>query len=178
MLQIRPEQFEVLEAKLRIVLEECPSGWLGKLCERWYFFPGYKTLARFNYTKRSPEDRKRLRREFDSSGRKNFLKRLAAEDPNALREAGISDRAIARMRKRGKLPKGWQVHHKKPIDDNGDNRESNLVLIKDDPAHQAVTQFGNSVISGMKPGETRTVEWPIVPGKIYPSRPDQVIVVK
>jgi hypothetical protein len=51
---------------------------------------------------------------------------------------------IARM-KDGLNPKGWKVHHNLPLDDGGTNDFTNLVLIKNDPYHKAVTNEHNSL---------------------------------
>ena len=62
---------------------------------------------------------------------KQFLKGLS-NDPNKvkkLKKAGLTDKDIARM-KDGLNPKGYQVHHKLPLDDGGTNDMDNLILIK------------------------------------------------
>ena len=69
--------------------------------------------------------------------------------------------------KAGKVPAGYQVHHKIPIDAGGSNSASNLVLIKNDPYHLTVTNYQNSIIKGMKPGDTRVMDWPVIPGFVY-----------
>ena len=92
------------------------------------------------YTKRLPEDTAKLRKEFNSSIGKKFLKEFA-NDPvrvKYLRKASLGEDDIARM-KDGLNPKGWQVHHNLPLDDGGTNDFTNLVLIKNDPYHKAVT---------------------------------------
>ena len=103
--------------------------------------PGVK-VKEISYTKRNPEETEKLRNAFDSTERKNFLRNLA-EDTENLKKAGLSDSDIARM-KDGLNPKGWQVHHKLPLDDGGTNAMDNLVLIKNEPYHKTITNFQNT----------------------------------
>jgi len=125
---------------------------------------------RFNYTKRDRVQYDQLRKEFDSHGRADFLKSLSKEKEKELRAAGLNDAEIALV-KEGKVPQGWQVHHKKPLDDGGDNSFNNLVLIKNDPFHQAITNAQKRLVGDLKPGETRVVDFPIPEGSIYPPKP-------
>ena len=132
--------------------------------------PGFHNI-RLNYTKRSKTDLKALRDKFDTSARKEFLKKLG-NDPQAvqkLKNAGLTSDELRRVVD-GKVPNlEWQVHHKLPLDDGGDNSFDNLVLIKNDPYHKAITNLQNASIRGMQPGETRVLSWPICPGSIYPN---------
>jgi uncharacterized protein len=130
--------------------------------------PGVRT-ENFNYVKRDRVQYDQLRREFDNHGRADFLKRLGA-DQEKLRAAGLNDADIALIQQ-GKVPQGWQVHHKKPLDDGGDNGFDNLVLIKNDPFHQAITNAQTRLVGDLKPGEARTVDFPIPEGSIYPPTP-------
>jgi uncharacterized protein len=131
--------------------------------------PGVRT-ERFNYTKRDRVEYDQLRRDFDNHGRADFLKRLGADKDKELRAAGMNDADIALIQQ-GKVPQGWQVHHKKPLDDGGDNSFNNLVLIKNDPYHQAITNAQKRLVGDLKPGETRAVDFPIPEGSIYPPTP-------
>jgi hypothetical protein len=108
------------------------------------------------------------------SVRSKFLKYIS-NDPDAvaqLKRAGISDDDIAAMQD-GDLPpdKAWRVHYKLPLDDNGDNDFSNLVLIKEVPYHRAITQVQSALTRGMQVGDTRTVDFPIPEGIVYPTEP-------
>lgn len=124
------------------------------------------------YTKKTDVAREALRKEFDGKVRGNFLKSLASdpEKLKQLKEAGLTDDAIERM-KIGRNPVGWQVHHKLPIDDGGDNAFSNLVLIKNDPYHLTITNQQNALTKGMTAGETKTFEWTVPNGFVYPAKP-------
>ncbi|WP_236691438.1 hypothetical protein [Virgibacillus pantothenticus] len=66
------------------------------------------TVKEIVYTKRSSEETANLRKKFNSSVRKNFLKEFA-NDPirmERLKKAGLDENDIARMRD-GRNPKGW-----------------------------------------------------------------------
>ncbi|MGG4491313.1 HNH endonuclease signature motif containing protein [Metabacillus idriensis] len=129
-------------------------------------------LKEIIYTKRLPEETALLRNQFNSSVRKNFLKGFA-NDPvrvEYLIEAGLSENDIARM-KDGLNPKGWQVHHNRPLDDGGTNDFSNLVLIKNDPFHKAVTNEQNSLTRELLPTESKKIKWPMFNHEIYPPKP-------
>ncbi|MFD1337028.1 HNH endonuclease signature motif containing protein [Oceanobacillus iheyensis] len=123
------------------------------------------------YTKRLPEETAKLRKEFNSSIRKNFLKEFA-NDPRRieyLKGAGLGENDIARM-KDGLNPKGWQVHHNLPLDDGGTNDYNNLVLIKNDPYHKAITNEQNSLTRGLAPKQSKKIDWPMFDGDLYPSK--------
>ncbi|MHA6529824.1 HNH endonuclease signature motif containing protein [Paenibacillus sp. BAC0078] len=121
------------------------------------------------YTKRLPEDTAQLRREFDSTVRKKFLKEFANDSVKIekLGKAGLSESDIARMRD-GFVPKGWQVHHKLPLDAGGTNSLDNLILIKNDPYHKVITNAQNELTRGLEAGQSKKINWPIPEGDIYP----------
>lgn len=126
---------------------------------------GVKTQE-IKYVKRNPEETEKLRKVFDSTERKKFLQHLA-EDVEKLKNAGLSDSDIARMND-GLNPKGWQVHHKLPLDDGGTNDMDNLILIKNEPFHKTITNFQNVFAKQLNTGEAKIVKWPIPDGNIYP----------
>ena len=129
---------------------------------------------RIEYTKRPEHERQKLREEFNPV-RKKLIIDMAnnPEKVKQLKQAGIDDVSIQKMQK-GKVPKGWQVHHKLPLDDSGDNGINNLVLIHNAPAHSALTTYQKQNTGDMKSGESKTLSWPIPAGDIYPSKPDMV----
>lgn len=127
--------------------------------------PGVKTKE-ITYTKRNPVETEELRKAFDSTERKKFVKDLA-KDTEKLKKAGLSDADITDMED-GLVPEGWNVHHKLPLDDGGDNSLENLVLIKNEPYHKTITNFQNSFAKLLNPGEIKNVEWPIPDSSIYP----------
>ena len=129
--------------------------------------PGFHYVP-LTYTKRSTADLAALRSRFKTV-RKKFMKQLAA-DPTTLaqlRAAGISEAEIARAAKGG-VPDGWQVHHKLPLDDGGDNSFNNLMLIENDPYHLAITNLQNQLTNNLGEGQSLPVQWPMFDGIIYP----------
>lgn len=135
--------------------------------------PGVKTQT-VEYTKRLRTDAAELRKEFDQAktgGRAMFVKDLSNTPKKVadLKAAGFTDDAIAGMQK-GEVPKEWQVHHKLPLDDGGNNSFTNLVLIKNEPYHKAITNEQRKLVGDLKEGQTRTVEFPIPSGAVYPAK--------
>lgn len=109
----------------------------------------------------------KLRKAFDSKARKDFLKSITDDD---LAKSQIPKKHWQTVRE-GKVPKGYQVHHIKPLDDNGTNAVDNLVLIKNSPDHQLVTNHQRYLTGTMKPGDSAEVPWPFYPEgtKIWPT---------
>jgi hypothetical protein len=162
---------------LKIAGKGVSLGWkkadhfIGKLKGKRIRLEGVKT-KKVSYTKRKPEKAAKLRRQFDSTERKKFLKAIAdsPEKVEQLKEAGFSELDIKKI-KAGKVPgkRGeWSVHHKLPLDDGGDNSFDNLVLIKNDPYHKAITNEQLALVKDLSPGETKVIDWPIPEGPIYP----------
>ena len=123
-------------------------------------------IEKIKYVKRTTEELKKLRNKFNSSVRKQFAKTLA-ENEEILRKAGLNETDIVKL-KNGRIPDGWQVHHKLPLDDNGTNDFDNLVLIKNEPWHKVITNHQNSIAKGMKASDIKNADWPIIEGNIYP----------
>lgn len=120
------------------------------------------------YEKRDRTELENLRKEFDNSIRKQFLSDLS-KNTEILKDAGFSDIDILKLQK-GRVPDGWQVHHKVPIDDSGTNSFDNLILIQNEPYHKVITNFQNSFAKQLAPGEKQIVDWPIPEGKLYPKK--------
>ena len=120
---------------------------------------GVKVVDNFVFTKQTKAVRNKLRRQFNRSERKKFLKGLNEAD---LRRHGFTDAEIKRVQS-GKVPKGYQVHHKEPLDDSGTNHPSNLVLIRNSPDHQLMTNHQRWATANLKPGRSRTITWPVFP---------------
>jgi hypothetical protein len=74
--------------------------------------------------------------------------------------------------KDGVKPGAFQVHHKIPLDDGGTNSFDNLVLIKNDPYHMAITNEQIALTRGMKEGERKTIQWPVPEGFVYAPKPE------
>jgi hypothetical protein len=130
--------------------------------------PGVKTQS-IDYVKRDRATYEQLRSAFDSSVRKDFAKSLAQspEKVAQLKKAGLTDVDIAKLAD-GKIPSGYQVHHKLPLDDGGTNEFSNLVLIKNEPFHKALTNAQSDLVGDLMPGQSKRVDFPIINGFIYP----------
>lgn len=170
------ESLEALKSKVDDFFRTAPASggdtFVGTLRGARVELPGV-TVQSITYTKRSAEDLRALRSAFDSTERAGFVRSLA-NDPakvDQLRRAGLTDDEI-RMMADGRIPQGWQVHHKLPLDDGGTNDYANLVLIKNEPFHKVITNAQNAATRGMTEGQTRQIEqWPIPPGFVYPPTP-------
>lgn len=151
-----------------------PSRYVGKLGSKKVTLEGVST-KRIDYLKRPRTQYAELRKQFDAGARQRFLKDMA-NDPRqlqALEEAGIDNSGLQRMRD-GRVPEGWQVHHKIPLDDGGTNDPSNLVLIKNNPAHQVLTNAQSSLVGDLTEGQMRSVDFPVPEGQVYPPNPSMV----
>ena len=129
---------------------------------------GVKT-RRIRYTKRDPGEVAALRRAFDRAARKEFLRHLVA-DPDRiakLKSAGLTDLDIDDLGE-GLAPHLYEVHHKLPLDDGGTNDFSNLTLMMKEPYHKVITNAQNTLTRGMRPGESRELDFPVPEGFIYP----------
>jgi hypothetical protein len=171
--KLTPHQLKELEAAFARgvddeAAESAGKAFSGKLKGEQVELPGVYTKT-IKYTKRDRKTYEELRRKFDSSIRTQFAKGLAndAELVALLRKAGLSETEIAILKK-GKIPDGFHVHHKLPLDDGGDNAFSNLVLIRINPHHKVLTNMANEMTKGLAPGQALTVTYPIVPGVVYP----------
>jgi hypothetical protein len=139
----------------------------GKVRGQEFILEGVETHS-VNYVKRDRTEYANLRKAFDGGARADFAKSLTSspEGIAALKRAGLDDAQIARL-KDGKVPQGWQVHHKLPLDDGGTNDFSNLVLIKNDPYHIALTNAQKALVGDLAVGGSRQVDFPIPKGSIY-----------
>ena len=141
---------------------------VGKLKGEAVKLPDVK-IEKVTFNKRNPNDTAQLRKDFNKV-RKDLMKSLAnnPEKTKELVKSDISDNDIEDMKEYGLVPDGWQVHHKIPLDQGGTNDVENLVLIKNDPYHKVITNEQNSLTKGMKPGDSKIVDFPIPEGDIYP----------
>lgn len=137
--------------------------------EKGYFTPyGEVFDIGISYVKRSSTELKTLRDEFNTTARKAFLEHLG-KNAEYLRNAGFSETDILKIQN-GRVPDGWQVHHKLPLDDSGTNSFDNLVLIQNEPYHKVITNYQNSIARQMEIGEAQVVQWPMSDGNIYPAQ--------
>ena len=144
-------------------LYEEMNNYLGKLRGETKLLGGLE-IKQINYIKRDPTEAAALRREFNSSIRKSFLKDIAGT-PEAASKFNPSD--LLRMSE-GSVPGGWSVHHKLPLDDSGSNAFDNLSLVENEPFHKALTNMQSSVTRGMIVGESKVTPWAVPTGSIYP----------
>lgn len=173
LLQIKKYTEEKFKTKVSKKKMENDNYFVGTLKGEKVHLKGVK-VEEIIYTKRLPEETVKLRRSFNNSVKKSFLKSFA-NDPlrvEYLRKAGLKDTEIARM-KDGLNPQGWQVHHNLPLDDGGTNDFANLVLIKNDPYHKAVTNEQNSLTRELTPTQSKKIYWPMFEDEVYPPKPFQ-----
>ena len=124
------------------------------------------SIKNVSYIKRNAAELQSLRTEFNTSTRKAFLQDLG-KNSEYLKNAGFSETDILKIQN-GRVPNGWQVHHKLPLDAGGSNTFDNLVLIQNEPYQKVLTNYQNSIAGQMKAGEVQTVQWPMPNGNIYP----------
>lgn len=118
------------------------------------------------YTRRSKAERMALREAFDSEERQAFLRHLLTERSAELRARGFTERNLESLRF-GKVPHGYNVHHIKPLDDGGDNRFDNLVLMRAHPEHEAIHRYLDPQLKGLDRGQSRTVRLPMPEAGAY-----------
>lgn len=143
------------------------KGFKYKLNSKYNKIPKTKKL-KMDYIKK-PRDIKGIeRKKFDSGIRKNFIKELYEKyGYSGLKNIGFSDSDILKI-KDGKCPNGFQVHHKFPLDDSGNNDFSNLILIRNFPYHLTITNYQNSFMSelNINGGILKNIDFPYVLGDI------------
>ena len=121
-------------------------------------------VSELNYVRRDRVEYAALRGEFNNSVRPNFLKSLA-NHPDAL--STFDSNNLLRLAD-GKVPPGWQVHHKIPLDDSGTNGLDNLILIQNSPYHSALSKTQAIITKDLPYNATTNVLWPSPNGVIYP----------
>ena len=126
-------------------------------------------VQEINYIRRSRESLDELRKKFDSSVRRNYLKSIGSDPDKVaiMKAAGLSDVQIAKIAQGG-VPKGYNVHHKIPIDDGGTNDFDNLVLIRNNPEHYTITNVQRDLTSHIPYGETVNIMFPVPESFLYP----------
>ena len=144
---------------------EATDNFVGKLKGNDVELPNVKK-QNISYTKRNPVETKKLRNSFNNSTKGEFLQDFAQKHTDQLKEMGFTDVDIAKM-KNGKVPNGYNVHHKLPLDDGGTNDLDNLILTKNDPYHKSITNYQNSLATKIEPGTTFNIDWPIPEGDFY-----------
>lgn len=121
-------------------------------------------VSELNYVRRDRAEYAALRGEFNNSVRPNFLKSLS-DHPDAL--STFDSNNLLRLAD-GKVPSGWQVHHKIPLDDSGTNALDNLILIQNSPYHSALSKTQAIITKDLPYNASTNVLWPSPNGVIYP----------
>lgn len=137
-------------------------GYLGKIRGESKFLHNLE-VKEINYVKRESAEAALMRKEFNNVVRKSFLHQMASSSEAA---AVFNSSDILKMRQ-GAVPDGWNVHHKLPLDDSGDNSFDNLALIENEPFHKVLTGMQRQATKGMVPGESRIIPWVIPATSIY-----------
>lgn len=158
------------EKETAINADEMEDAFTGRLYGKEAKIDKIKTV-KMKYTKRKKEERKELRSNFNNKRKAEYCKEIANKEEvvKLLKELNVSQKEIDFMKEKGIVPKGFQVHHKKPLDDGGDNSSDNLVLIKNHPYHKMITNYQNANCLNLKEGETVELDFPCdIPGSVYP----------
>jgi hypothetical protein len=145
-----------------------------------YHYTGARVMTGFTYENISYERRgdrqhyKMLRYEFDRKERSAWLKEIGTARRQELSAAGLSQKDMDRMAKDGKPPRGYQVHHRIPLDDGGTNNHDNFILIRDDVEHRALHGYYNPAelrIRLLAYGEKANIALPVPPKDtlVYPN---------
>lgn len=121
-------------------------------------------VTSLNYLRRDRSEYILLRKQFDNSVRPEFLKSLSRH-PDAI--STFDSDALLRLAD-GKVPAGWQVHHKIPLDDGGTNALENLVLIKSSPYHSTLSKAQAVITKDLPYHASKNVLWPAPKNVIYP----------
>lgn len=137
-------------------------GYLGKIRGESKFLHSLE-VKEINYVKRESAEAALMRKEFNNVVRKSFLHQMASSSEAA---AVFNSSDILKMRQ-GAVPDGWNVHHKLPLDDSGDNSFDNLALIENEPFHKVLTGMQRQATKGMVPGESRIIPWVMPATSIY-----------
>ncbi len=134
-------------------------------------------LVEVDYTVPPSAERKAKREEFggtrDETGRPNgdgirtaFVKMLAKDHVKELTELGLCDADIAMM-KEGRVPNGYNVHHKLPLHGGGKNEFKNFILTPLYPHDQWHHDVLDPQIDGIREGESRKVMLPWTDAMVY-----------
>lgn len=153
----KPDAHDV-QKPTKILAEEEEAGVLDDV-------PGAEFID-LTYAKRSSKSYQYIKSTWPNE-REAFLQAVVAENEQVLRDAGFEDGDIDRM-KDGLVPLNHHVHHIIPKDDGGDHSWSNLVIIEDDPYHDALHRLVPGQVSKLRRGEARMIRMPVVEPGIYP----------
>lgn len=141
---------------------------IGKLDTIDTYAEGVRYLPDFKYIKKSDVEINELRNAFNNSVRADFVKKLATENVDDLKKINLTDIEIELMKKEGRPPTGFEVHHKLSLFDGGDNSFENLILINSE-YHNIFTSYQNTFTKTKKFLEEgyAVVDWVIPTGSVY-----------
>lgn len=125
---------------------------------------GFK-LIDVEYTVPPKGERKRCRSAFNGV-RSEFLKHIAANCEDALRNLGITDQQLQQI-KNGRTPLGFNVHHKLPIHGGGKNEFSNLIFMPIPPHNELHHKVMDPQVCSMQEGESKKVKIPWSDNMVY-----------
>ena len=123
-------------------------------------------LVEISYHRRHPAEKAALRESFQLGDRQAFLRHLLVNHEDDLRARGFTQRNLESL-SRGKVPHGYNVHHIRPLDDGGDNRFENLVLLRAHPEHEAIHRYLDPQLRDLPVGQSRQVSLPYPPPGAY-----------
>lgn len=141
------------------------TSYLGKY-KKSHIFLHDINVTELNYMRRDRAEYNFLRSQFNSTVRPNFLRSLS-EHPDALSTFDSND--LSRLAN-GKVPVGWQIHHKIPLDDGGTNAFDNLILMQNSPYHSALSKTQAIITKDLPYNSSTKVLWPSPNGVVYPVR--------
>ncbi|ARJ44344.1 HNH endonuclease [Pantoea alhagi] len=121
-------------------------------------------VIKMNYVRRDRAELAILRQSFQRVKPKFY--KMLAEHPEAKKR--FNQHELAKMAKGIRPGEQWEIHHKFPLDDSGNNDFSNLVLIRRDYEHYIFNAAQKSITRQMKSDEIKEVLWVIPVGVVYP----------
>ncbi len=127
-------------------------------------FNGFK-LVEAEYRVPSKEERKKKRSSFDAA-REGFLKYIGEKCVFQLRRLGITNEQLAQI-KNGKVPNGYNVHHKLPLQGGGTNSFSNLIFIPIKPHDELHNCIIKPQIGEIEAGESKKILLPWSDKMVY-----------
>ena len=121
-------------------------------------------VIKMDYVRRDRAELAMLRRKFQSV-KPGFYKMLA-KHPAAKKRFNQDE--LNKMARGIRPHEKWEIHHKLPLDDSGENDFSNLMLIRCDYEHYILNSAQRSITRQMMPGEIKEVLWVVPVGVVYP----------
>lgn len=137
--------------------------YLGKVKGRTKLLHNIEVI-KMDYVRRERSELATLRRKFQSVKPKFY--KMLAEHPEAKKRFNQDE--LTKMTKGLRPNEQWEIHHKLPLDDSGNNDFGNLVLIRRDNEHYIFNTAQKSITQQMRPGDVKETLWIIPASVIYP----------